>query len=230
MKTYLSFGGGVNSTALALLLLSEGETFEAVFADTGAEYPETYSYLAKAMKCIPITIVKPKDGNLVDYAHKHKMVPSNIIRWCTRIFKLDPILAYYKKPCIQMIGIDAGESHRARMSPEEGVENYYPLVERGIDRQGCIDIINRYGLPIPRKSGCYICPFQTISQWKALRKDHTDLWCKALNLERRNIYYRRSQGKEPMYLYSNRKPLEVIVNEAQGELFEEYKPPCYCGR
>ena len=37
MRNYLSFGGGVNSTAMLLLLLDEGWEFEAVYVDHGAE-------------------------------------------------------------------------------------------------------------------------------------------------------------------------------------------------
>ena len=45
----LSFGGGVNSAALMVVLLREGLPFdEAVFADTGGEVPETYQYLETA--------------------------------------------------------------------------------------------------------------------------------------------------------------------------------------
>ena len=47
----LSFGGGVNSVALMVVLLQEGLPFdEAVFADTGGEVPETYQYLEIAKK------------------------------------------------------------------------------------------------------------------------------------------------------------------------------------
>ena len=45
MKEYLSFGGGVNSTALMLLLLDEGIEFESVFVNHGGDYPETYEYV-----------------------------------------------------------------------------------------------------------------------------------------------------------------------------------------
>jgi len=42
-RHYLSFGGGVNSVAMLLMLLDTKEyEFEAVFVDTGCEYPETY--------------------------------------------------------------------------------------------------------------------------------------------------------------------------------------------
>ena len=46
---WLSFGGGVNSTALAVLLvrgkLPQFEPWRIVFSDTGEERPETYTYL-----------------------------------------------------------------------------------------------------------------------------------------------------------------------------------------
>lgn len=43
---YLSFGGGVNSTALYLHLLELGQEFEAVYVDHGTDYPETAEYVA----------------------------------------------------------------------------------------------------------------------------------------------------------------------------------------
>ena len=45
MKQYISFGGGVNSTALLLLLTDRGEEFETVFVNHGGDYPETYEYV-----------------------------------------------------------------------------------------------------------------------------------------------------------------------------------------
>ena len=44
-KNYLSFGGGVNSVALMLWLIEHDIEFEAVFADHGGDYPETYEYV-----------------------------------------------------------------------------------------------------------------------------------------------------------------------------------------
>ena len=45
-RRYLSFGGGVNSTALMLWLLDQGIDFEAVYADHGCDWPETRAYVA----------------------------------------------------------------------------------------------------------------------------------------------------------------------------------------
>ncbi len=44
-KKYLSFGGGVNSTALMLYLLDRGEEFEAVYSDHQTDYPDTINYI-----------------------------------------------------------------------------------------------------------------------------------------------------------------------------------------
>ncbi len=229
MKNYLSFGGGVNSVAMYLLLLDQGVEFEAVFVDHGTDWPETYEYVEMFTKKYPVTILAPKEGNLYEYAWDHKMVPATWPRWCTRQFKLSVLFKYYETPCFQMIGIDAGEAKRARISIEKGVENRYPLIEANIDRDGCKKLIKKHGLPIPNKSGCYICPFQTVRQWKELRMKHPDLFCKAEQIESRNMDYRVSKGKKPMYLSPRRASLRAIVDEDQGQIFEidEY-PPCNC--
>jgi len=39
MKKYLSYGGGVDSTAMMLMLLDQGEEFEAIFVDHETDYP-----------------------------------------------------------------------------------------------------------------------------------------------------------------------------------------------
>ena len=41
MSEMLSFGAGLNSVALAVLLANQGWNGPIVFADTGAEHPET---------------------------------------------------------------------------------------------------------------------------------------------------------------------------------------------
>ena len=57
MKNYLSFGAGVNSVAAFLL----GGFDEAIFCDTGNEYPETYDYLDKFTGKFNLTVLNAKD-------------------------------------------------------------------------------------------------------------------------------------------------------------------------
>ena len=234
MKFYLSFGGGVNSVAMMLMFLDQKEEFEAIFVDHETDWPETYEYFEMFQGWLkehghqPIITIKAT--SLYDYALSKSMVPATYPRWCTRQFKLSPIMKYYKKPCFNMLGIASDESKRAKLSVEKGVENRFPLIEADIDRDGCKQIILGHGLPLPMKSGCYICPFQRRNQWVELRTKHPDLFCKAQQLEKKNMEYRESKGKVPLTLSPTKKPLNVLVNEDQMKLFEEMEyPPCHCG-
>lgn len=233
MKNYLSFGAGVNSTA-CVVLKAQGrlEYDEAVYVDHGCDWPETREYVQKLKKQFPITILTPMvEGvsNLYDYAHLRKMIPSRRFRWCTEKFKIRAINKYLDRPCFSLIGFSEEESHRAKISISQGIENRFPLLELGIDRNECKRIISDYGLRVPMKSGCWFCPFQRISQWKKLRMEHPDLFCKAQQLEENQIKARAERGKGPLLLASKTKTLGEVVNDKQSMLFkqDEY-PPCEC--
>jgi len=233
MKTYLSFGAGVNSTAILLM----GGYDEAVFSDTGCERPETYEYLkmliSKGYEFTWLKVIFGGFDNLYDYCWNFEMVPPSYGagRWCSVHFKREPIMEYSEKPCFHLIGYDYGEIHRVKETVEDDVVTRFPLIEEEMTRYDCEQLILKHGLPLPVKSGCYFCPQQQYNQWRSLRMNHPDLWCKAVALEDRNVEYQKRKGHEKIkYIDSNGKPLRIIANEAQGELFEEYKPPCYCGR
>jgi len=233
MKNYLSFGGGVNSVALYLYLLDNNIDFEAVFVDHGTDWPETYEYVEMFRKKYPLTILKPNVtgyDNLYEYCWHYSMVPSFKFRWCTSKFKVKVLHTYYKSPAFIMLGIDFAEQKRAKINSDKGFENRFPLIEAEIDREGCKDIIRSHKLPIPIKSGCFICPFQKAHQWKELRRYHPGLFCKAVELEKRQMVSREAQGKKPFNLSISKASLQSIVDENQRQLFKEDEyPPCNCG-
>ena len=230
MRNYLSFGGGVNSVAMMLLLLDEGVEFEAVYVDHGGDWPETREYITMLQKNYPITILKPNVAgfdDLYNYLWHYKTQASRLHRWCTDKFKVTPMLKYYETPAFVMLGIDYGEQHRARLG-SKGFENRYPLIEREITRKRCVQIIKEHGLSVPIKSGCYFCPFQRVDQLRKLRKNHPELFCKLVNLEQ--SANDRRIGKNLLPHYPWRKPVKEIVNEPDTFLFEELSyPPCQCG-
>ncbi len=91
MRNYLSFGGGVNSTAMMLMLLEQGIEFEAVYVDHGGDWPETINYILMLQhKGYKITILNPDVpwGNLYKYSWHYHMIPSRRKRWCTDRFKV----------------------------------------------------------------------------------------------------------------------------------------------
>ena len=237
-RYYVSFGGGVNSVAMVLWMLANNQPItEAQFVDTGCEYPETYEYVEMFSKEIyPIKTINSADfyygRNLLDQCRKYRIVPSLRMRWCTRDFKIRALRKIRDTPHFEVIGIAFDESHRCRISTNTGQENYYPLVENKISRDGCIKIIENRGLPIPRKSGCWLCPMQTIKGIKEMRDKHPELLCQLRKLEDNNIQLQLEKGKKKVgYWHASNKPLSAILNDNEGLLFEELQEqPCLCGR
>lgn len=188
----LSYGAGVNTNALMVLLIRKKMPLDiAVFADTGAELPETYAYLNIAHRYlkahgIELKIVKSKNGTLYDTCKRRSVIPSKIWRWSTRDYKIRPIYGFYRSVgthITEYVGIAYDEIERMKDSREEYVTTKYPLVDLKMTREDCIEVIKSAHLPIPVKSGCFFCPFQDIPRWQALYLKHRNLYRQAMRLE-----------------------------------------------
>jgi len=220
MKFYLSHGMGVNSTALMLLLEDMGFEFESVFVDTGVEHPETYEYLEYLQNLgYKITVLKPNvEGfdNLYEYCKHYKIVPGQFQRWCTVKFKIRTLRNYIETPAVMFIAIAYDEKHRALKKPiKEGVVNSYPLVDYRITREKCIEIIKKHGLRVPRRSGCWLCPFLTKQEVQELYLKHPDLYQKRKEIEK--LALERTNGKAGYLKYG--EPTEKIAMEGQMRLW-----------
>jgi hypothetical protein len=196
----LSYGAGLNSTALLVYLVSNKLPLdEVVFADTGGETPETYQHLKVTgeylqQHSVPLTIVSSKNGTLFDTCRRRKVIPSQVWRWCTRDYKITPIHAHYrsfKEPIVQYLGIAYEERDRAKESGTPAIKNVFPLIENKVDRQGCFDAILAadFDFPTPSRSGCFFCPFNSLSRWQEIYDKHKDLFSKAKNLEECSKHY-----------------------------------------
>ncbi len=201
MARPISYGAGVNSTALAIMLVNEGWRGDIVFANTGAEWPETYCYIAYfesewlAPRGLAITRLGPEWrtkkrckelSGLMEYCETYGMVPLAGVRWCTREYKVAPCETYYDGGYLLGIAADERQRQKGRLCP---------LIDRGISREGCIEIIQSEGLDVPQKSGCYFCPFQRNDQWRELWRRHPELIERAARLEEIATARVRSQGK-----------------------------------
>lgn len=190
MRRYLSFGGGIDSTALMLLLTDGLEKFETLFVDHGTDMPETYEYVKYLQdEGYPITVIKPNVqgfSDLYEFCWHKRILPSIMGRWCSDKFKVRPQTKYRKRPCIIYLGYDASEKRRAlkvEKLKRKGETYRFPLIEKGITRRLSCEIIRKHKLRIPLKSGCYFCPLQKKRKWKQLLVNHPDLFRKAMLLE-----------------------------------------------
>ena len=237
MNRYVSYGGGVNSTALSILLLTNPkyadvrEGLRFIMADTGDEYPETTAFVknhfepwleSKGYKLEWVR--REEDGlfqSLYEYCFARSIIPSRMSRWCTDKFKIRPIVKYLGEqgmlPTIQYLGIHSGEmDRRMRTSGRDDIENQFPLCYDDIDQQDCLDIIAREGLPIPVKSGCFYCPHSNKNAILDLEENHPELFDRAVRLESNNSAFEWAVSKKGklkrFLLFSPKYPLmEWIV-------------------
>lgn len=68
-----------------------------------------------------------------------------------------------KEKVIKIIGYDAGPADMRRRNHAGDLQDplyhyFYPLIEFGIDRPGCVDLIRARKQPVPPKSSCFFCP------------------------------------------------------------------------
>jgi len=193
MSELISFGAGVNSTAMTIMLVNQGWSGPIVMSDPGVEWPETYCYLTYferewlAPRGLAVTILGADyralgpgrdPRTLIEYCEHYRVTPFPAQRWCTAGWKTDVLdhwCAANGNPT-QLVGMAADEAHRQK-------GRACPLIDRGIDRKGCIKIIQAEGLDVPQKSGCWICPFMGKRQWHELYRRHPDLFERAARLE-----------------------------------------------
>ena len=236
----LSFGGGVNTVALMIILVRDGWPLdEVVFADTGGEAPETYEYLSHVepflkQHHIPFRVVEKRvlETDLFGTCWRRAVIPSVMWRWCTRDFKVTPIHEYYQSlqtHVNQYMGIAYDEVHRMKDSKEPFVTNLYPLIDLKIKRSDCIDVINEAGLPVPEKSGCYFCPFNSTQRWKWLLETHPRLYEKAIDLEEHSKHFPSQRLTDQIYRDNalvTLRELKSRLNSDTQDVGESPDTPC----
>ncbi len=107
------------------------------------------------------------------------------LRWCSDRFKRKP-LNDARGDDVVIIGIDAGEAHRARRwQGDDSVK--FPLIELGMNRQDCIEVIKKVGWNVPVKSGCVICPYAKPAEFAQLKKEHREIFNEVCEIERKTL-------------------------------------------
>lgn len=194
-KYIISLGAGQQSSALAIMIANKDLRLEkywgchCVFADTNGEYPETYEWLEILEKYLfergMLIFRVQHETPLYEHLFEKKSVPMRKFRICTVRWKIKIIEKFLKdffkgEKIIQLIGFTFDEKNRSKNLT---FDRLAPLIEMGYTRDDCIREIGLVGLPIPIKSGCYFCTFQSKKDWQKLFLIHPDLFGKAIRLE-----------------------------------------------
>lgn len=175
MENVVAFSGGIDSTALALSM----PTATVVFTDTGDEFDELYAHIDKFEQMTGRPIIRINaDETLPEYEVRMKFLPGHGSRYCTRLFKIEPMNRWLvdRLPATLCIGLRADESADDRLgnlTDLQGLTISYPFREWGWNRMDCInkcleyDLLPRYPVYMAR-GGCKGCFYKRYAEVKAM--------------------------------------------------------------
>ena len=232
----------------------------AIFSDTGDEPEYVYGYLkllAEWAKPHGVEIFTATAGVLSDDTlNRGKFVPIPLYtlhkdgtkgvlrRQCTREYKITPInkkvrevLGYkprqHKKHKVRaMLGISTDEMTRMKASWDKWVTNTYPLIDLGISRSDCYQIMADADLPKPKKSACIYCPYHDDGYWQYMKDELPVEFRKAVEFDEA-IRNRTMKGAEaPAFVHRSCVPLgEAVFNANDPDQVDLFTNECegMCG-
>lgn len=236
MKYIASFSGGKDSAAMLLLILEKGlKLDDIVFIDTGLEFKEIYDIIDDFEKRINFKITRIKaEKTFEEYFYtvnekgKRKGqiwgFPYTLGAWCNSRLKLAPANKYFNKlgEHKRYIGIAYDEPSRYKRLEKNCIA---PLFEEKMTESDCLKYLEEKDFYYEihhrfKRTGCYLCPKQSLESLKTLRKYYPILWQKMLKFDRDSPVPFRANGVTVNDL-EKRFSNEDIENERQISSFSK---------
>lgn len=199
-KHVVGLSGGKDSTALALWLVeNEPREYEFICNRTGNELPAMVAHWARLERVLgqPIKPVT-HTADLVELCEQMNMLPNFRMRWCTRILKIEPTIAYMEslpEGSTLYVGLRADEEMRRGIFGED-MAIRFPLREQGWNEADVWRYLAKMGITIPARTDCGLCPYQRLEEWFDLWKNHPEEWAVGVALEARTGHTFRSDGRD----------------------------------
>jgi 3'-phosphoadenosine 5'-phosphosulfate sulfotransferase (PAPS reductase)/FAD synthetase len=221
MIAVLSYGGGVQSVAMVLLVLAGKlpRPDYCVSADTSREMPTTWEYLqthiAPRFAAAGMTMhiadhrraavdLYGLNGDLLIPAYT---ATAKLPTYCSTEWKARPVARLVAELSgrpqaeqIHWIGFSLDERRRIKTRDQS---RRYPLIDLMMTRTDCERLIAEAGLPLPNKSRCWMCPHQNAHEWREVLSDPT-LREQAAQLD---AEIRDNDARGGVYLHASRQPL-----------------------
>ena len=226
MTEILSYGGGTQTAAMCVLV-AQGKLPRpdyVIAADTGREMPSTWEYADRYMRPLLATVglelhIAPhslvtrdlysSNGDLLVPAYT---ASGKLPTFCSSEWKARVVHRYARQvlgtgtDLTNWIGFSLDELNRVK--GEEG--RRYPLIDLMLTKADCEHVITAAGLPLPRKSRCWMCPHQHNAEWREVRAD-AELWRQAVELDQE---IRENDERGGVYLHPQRVSLELADIDA----------------
>lgn len=192
--------GGKDSTALALRLAEvEPRDYCYIFNETGDDFLELIEHLASLEKKLGKPIERVSSGHtLSSLIQIQQALPSWRMRWCTRMLKIEPTIAWLRAhvPVTSYVGLRADEGREGIYGDIEGVTHDFPFQRWGWGIDQVWGYLAQRGQRIPKRGNCRRCYDQRLSEWFDLWLDHRDVYEDAMRQESETGHTFRSSGRD----------------------------------
>lgn len=136
----------------------------------------------------------------------------------------------------QWIGISWDEIQRMKDSRLPWTQLRWPLIEKRMTRQMCLDWMRNNGYPEPPRSACVWCPFHSDTEWRRLRDEEPKEFARAIDFDKkiRALGEKDRAMKMQVYLHNSCRPLSEInfdSDEQKGQQVWDFQSECegMCG-
>lgn len=176
----VGLSGGKDSTALALRLAEvEPRDYTYLITPTGDELPEMVAHWANLERILGKPLTRVTNRTLAEWIDEFGALPNNRQRWCTRLLKIEPTIAFLRKhaPAINYVGLRADEQERVGIYGD--TESRFPLREWGWGLTEVTRYLCERGVTIPQRTDCARCYEQRLVEWKRLLRKYPEIYADA---------------------------------------------------
>lgn len=226
MMEILSYGGGIQTIAMCVLVVNGKlpKPDAVIAADTGREMQTTWEYAEEIARPLLARVgldlhIAGHELATVDlYGHNGDLlVPSHtdtgkLPTFCSNEWKARVVQRYARR----VLGAPTDQTHWIGFSLDEVKRikstdgRRFPLVDLMLTRSDCEAIVLAEGLPLPKKSRCWMCPHQHNEEWREVRA-MPELWRQAVELD---AEIRENDERGGLWLHPDRVPLDVANIDA----------------
>jgi hypothetical protein len=230
---FLSLGWGLQSSTIAVMAaLGDIEPIQAAIHSPTPEREATLQY-AETMtgwlfdRGVIVLNASPVDHMLSKVVDIPAFTGSRgqLKRQCTQEWKIRPLRRVIRQwikgtrpmKAAILLGISTDEWSRAKTSDVQYLTHEFPLLDMGMSRKDCQAYLESKGLPVPVKSSCVFCPYQSKSAWRDIGQNPTD---RAIAIAYDESIRHKVKGN-PAFVHPDKIPLADIL-KAPGEPGYQY--------
>lgn len=245
----LNYGGGRQTAAIIVMILREvlERPGLVLMADTGRENQSTWDYLeaytrpALQRAGLDVSVVKPPKIPMLTYGLDDKpLIPvftadGKMSPFCSGTWKRDRMNSYLSSigwpGRERWIGFSWSEKRRInRMMQSERSDKYtyrFPLAERCLTTDDCLQVVKRFGWPEPPVSSCWMCPHKKNAEWRRVRETEPEHWEEACRIDEQLREDDLERGGSGVWLHHSRTPLRIA--NLDDEETKETQKQCSLG-